>query len=68
MKNIFTIDVEDWYQSSIDILGPEHAEVQHPVSPSERVVNNTHRLLHILAEYDVHATCFILGTVARSIS
>ena len=66
MRNILTLDIEGWYQSSLDILGPEHAEVPRPVPPGERVVTNTRRLLRILAEYGVHATCFILGTVAEA--
>ena len=65
MKNILTFDIESWYQSSLDILGPEHANVPRPVPPDERVVTNTRRLLYILAAYEVHATCFILGTVAK---
>jgi len=66
MQNILTLDIEGWYQSSLDILGPEHADVLRPVLPGERVVTNTHRLLRILAEQGVHATCFILGTVAET--
>lgn len=65
MQNILTIDIEDWYQSSLDILGPRFANVPRPVLPGERVVINTQRLLRILAEYKVHATCFVLGTVAE---
>ena len=65
-SNIFTIDIEDWYQSSLDILGSEHANVSRPVVPSERVVINTSRLLNILDKYNVKATCFILGTVAET--
>jgi len=66
MQNILTLDIEDWYQSSLAILGPEHADVQRPVPPGERVVGNTRRLLRILAEHKVRATCFILGTVAET--
>ena len=66
MKNILTLDIEDWYQSSLDILGPEHAEVPRPVIPSKRVMTNTHRLLRILAEHGLNATCFFLGTVAET--
>jgi len=66
MRNIFTIDIEGWYQSSLDILGPKHADVQRPVSPDRRVVINTRRLLHILSEYGMSTTCFILGTVTET--
>jgi len=65
IRNILTLDIEGWYQSSLEILGPEHADVPRPVLPGERVVSNTQRLLRILAEYDVYTTCFILGTVAE---
>lgn len=66
VSNIFTLDIEGWYQSSLDILGPEHANIPRPVFPDESVVRNTWRLLRILAEYDVYATCFVLGTVAET--
>ena len=64
--NIMTVDVEDWYQSSLDVLGPEHTNLPRPVFPSDRVVINTRRLLNIFDEYNVKATCFILGTVAET--
>ena len=53
--NIMTVDVEDWYQSSLDVLGPEHANLPRPVFPSDRVVINTRRLLNIFDEYNVKA-------------
>ncbi|ODS34593.1 MAG: polysaccharide deacetylase [Candidatus Scalindua rubra] len=65
MNNILTIDVEDWYQSSIEIIDPESVDSGSPIMPGESVVYNTRRLISILAEYGVHATCFILGTVAE---
>jgi len=64
--NIMTVDVEDWYQSSLDVLGPEHANLPRPIFPSDRVVINTRRLLNIFDEYNVKATCFILGTVTET--
>ena len=66
IRNILTLDIEDWYQSSLDLLGPEHADTPRPVPPSERVVNNTRHVLRILAEHGMRATCFILGTVAEA--
>jgi polysaccharide deacetylase family protein (PEP-CTERM system associated) len=66
MKNILTFDIEDWYQSTFDLLGPEHAHLPYPVPPSGRVVENTRRLLGILGEYGVRSTCFVLGTVAET--
>ena len=66
MRNILTLDIEGWYQSSLAILGPERANMSRPVPPDKRVVPNTLRLLRILTEYGFHATCFILGTVAET--
>lgn len=65
IRNILTIDIEGWYQSSLDILGPEHSNIPRPVLPDDKVVKNTRLLLRILAEHGVHATCFVLGTVAE---
>ena len=66
MQNILTFDIEGWYQSSLAILGPEHASAAQLVPPGERVVTNTVRLLRILAEHQVRVTCFVLGTVAET--
>lgn len=62
IRNILTLDVEDWYQSSLAILGQAD---QKSVPPTENVVDNTRHLMCILAEYNVHTTCFVLGTVAE---
>ncbi len=62
MLNILTLDIEDWYQSSLAILGQVD---QRTVPPTKRVVTNTYRMLGILAECGVHTTCFVLGTVAK---
>src|SRR5688500_6429711 len=51
----FTIDVEDWYQSTVDFDAPI----------SERVVRNTERVLALLDECNVKATFFVQGLVAR---
>jgi len=63
IRNILTLDIEDWYQSSLALLDVAD---RGPVPPTERVVTNTRHLLHILAEYGVHATCFVLGAVAET--
>lgn len=59
MFNALTIDVEDWYHSC---LGRSMVSV-----PAEkwRVRQNTERILELLTEYDVKATFFVLGAVAR---
>ena len=52
----FTVDVEDWYQSSVDFDAPV----------SERVVRNTERLLLVLDECGVKGTFFVQGKVAEA--
>lgn len=62
ITNLLTIDVEDYF----------HVSAFEAVSPPEtwercefRVDRNTEKVLAILAEYDVRATFFVLGWVAR---
>jgi polysaccharide deacetylase family protein (PEP-CTERM system associated) len=52
----FTIDVEDWYQSSVDFDAPI----------TERVVRNTERILEILDRHHAKATFFVQGRVAET--
>ena len=52
----FTIDVEDWYQSSVDFDAPI----------SERVLGNCERLLRVLDDCKVKATFFVQGRVAET--
>jgi polysaccharide deacetylase family protein (PEP-CTERM system associated) len=65
VKNILTIDVEDWFQSSLEILGPEYSNIPRPIFPSKQVIKNTQNVLRILSENRIHATFFVLGTVAE---
>jgi len=59
VDNAFTIDVEDWYH----VCG---LDVVPSVPPSRRrVVPNVGRILALLAEFDVRATFFVLGSVAE---
>jgi polysaccharide deacetylase family protein (PEP-CTERM system associated) len=51
-----TVDVEDWYQSSVDFSAPI----------TERVVHNMARLRAILDESGVKATIFVQGMVAEA--
>lgn len=51
----FSVDVEDWYQSSFDFNAPI----------SEICVQNTRRVLDFLGYYNVQGTFFIQGLVAR---
>jgi len=52
----FTVDVEDWYQSCVDIDAPI----------SERVVRNVDRILAILDAKRVKGTFFVQGRVAET--
>jgi polysaccharide deacetylase family protein (PEP-CTERM system associated) len=57
--NALTVDVEDWHQAAHrKLLG-------RSVPASRRVVVNTHLILDLLAEYNVRATFFVVGTVAE---
>ena len=62
--NIFTIDLEDWLQSSIEVF-PATIRAKLSTRPTDRVVANTYKLLDILDTYEVRATWFVLGTVAE---
>ena len=63
IKNIITIDVEDWYNSSLDLF--KDTNVEHGAKPDASVVDNTLCTLKLLAETKNKATFFILGTVAE---
>jgi polysaccharide deacetylase family protein (PEP-CTERM system associated) len=63
MVNVLTVDVEDWYTSSLDVL--PGAQAEHGQKPDESVVANTLSLLHLLSTHGHRATFFILGTVAE---
>lgn len=52
---IFSVDVEDWNQSVLDLNNPV----------TDRVLNNTARLLTLLDEKQQKGTFFILGNVAK---
>lgn len=53
--NIFSCDVEDWYQSCYDFNAPI----------SKRVFNNVEKCINILEELDIKGTFFIQGLVAE---
>lgn len=53
--HLFTVDVEDWPQSTLD----------HSLPIGPRVVANTKSVLDLLAESKVQATFFVLGKVAE---
>jgi polysaccharide deacetylase family protein (PEP-CTERM system associated) len=51
----FTVDVEDWYQSSVDYDAPI----------TERVVRNVDRVFRLLDDHGVTGTFFVQGRVAE---
>ena len=55
IRNILTVDVEDWIQSVYDNSAPL----------TEHFVRNTHTVLEHLAARGVHATFFVLGLAAE---
>jgi polysaccharide deacetylase family protein (PEP-CTERM system associated) len=60
--NAMTVDVEDYFQ--VSAFERVVSRTQWEKLPS-RVVANTERLLHLLAEREVRATFFVLGWVAE---
>ena len=52
----FTVDVEDWYQSCVDLDAPI----------TERVVRNVDRILEVLDAAGVKGTFFVQGRVAET--
>lgn len=52
----FTVDVEDWYQSCVDLDAPI----------TERVVRNVDRILEVLDTAGVKGTFFVQGRVAET--
>jgi polysaccharide deacetylase family protein (PEP-CTERM system associated) len=62
-QNIMTIDVEDWYNSSIDLFSEKG--VKHGQKPDPSVVDNTLFTLDLLSKTENTATFFVLGTVAE---
>ena len=63
-KNILTVDLEDWYQSSTELFCKEGKAIE-VIYPSERVITNTEKLLLLFEKYNTKATFFVLGTVAE---
>lgn len=60
MKNILTIDLEEWFHANY------HAEIFDNQKTYEvRIIQNTERLLALFSEHKVKATFFVLGHVAE---
>ena len=58
--NALTIDVEDAVNQAMRNF------FNNEMEPTDRVLDNTMRLLDLFAEYDTRATFFILGEVAKT--
>jgi polysaccharide deacetylase family protein (PEP-CTERM system associated) len=52
----FTVDVEDWYQSTVDFDAPI----------ADRVLRNMDRVRAVLTEFDIKGTFFVQGRVAET--
>ena len=65
IKNILTIDLEDWFQSSLELFGKYISNSKELSLPTKRVVENTYKLLELLSLYNTKATFFVLGNVAE---
>jgi polysaccharide deacetylase family protein (PEP-CTERM system associated) len=62
LRNAFTIDVEDYFHANaLSRLAPPDSWP----SFEQRAETNSHRMLDLLAEHGVKATCFVLGWVAE---
>ena len=58
MKNIMTIDLEDWYHCN---LGNNNVLEKR----TSTVEKNTNELLRLLKKYNAKATFFTLGTIGE---
>ena len=63
IRHILTIDVEDWYHSSIDLF--KDTDIKHGSTPDYSVVTNTLKCLELLKQTRNTATFFILTTVCE---
>jgi polysaccharide deacetylase family protein (PEP-CTERM system associated) len=61
IKNGLSVDVEDYFHA--EAIAAHYGRSNWEVMES-RVVENTHRVLDLLGEHNVHATFFVLGWVA----
>jgi polysaccharide deacetylase family protein (PEP-CTERM system associated) len=64
-KNIMTVDVEDWLESSLELFDPQSPMRKGLSGPAERVETITRKLLDLMGETGAKGTFFVLGTVAQ---
>lgn len=60
MKNVFSIDTEDWFHANY-----EDGLIDHNAQICSTVEANVDRYLELFSEHDVKATFFVLGSVAE---
>jgi polysaccharide deacetylase family protein (PEP-CTERM system associated) len=63
MKHIFTVDLEDWLQSSLALMPPGWVKPEMSM-PTDQFINCTEKLLELLAETGTTATFFVLSSLA----
>ena len=63
VRNILTIDVEDWYLAHLEFFRDSPASPEDP--PDRSVVDSTLKMLDLLEETRNTATFFVLGSVAK---
>lgn len=63
MRNIFSIDVEDWYH--LLEIDDKYSNIKNWSSFEQRIDYSFKKLLDLLEEYDTKSTCFFVGWVAE---
>lgn len=58
IKNALSIDLEDWYH-------PEFIRDYIGFNPRSQIFDSTYKIINLLDKYDVKATFFILGEIAK---
>lgn len=61
MKNIFTVDLEEYYSCNLGENSVNHND--YPISTIEK---NTNKLLELFDKFDVKATFFVLATIGET--
>jgi len=62
ISNLFTVDLEEWFV--VDVLSSRFSSDEWDNLPST-VIQNSRRLLQLFRRYNIAATWFVLGWVAR---
>ena len=58
MKNILSVDVEEWYH-------PEYVKGKVPEKKEERITQSLNKTLQLISEHNVDTTFFIVGELAE---